>query len=259
MRYAILIEYNGTCYKGWQKQDNQNTIQGQIEQVLSKFANHSIEIHAAGRTDAGVHALGQVATFDSDANRNIEGWKIASNSMLPLDIRIKDIKIVDPQFHARFNAINRTYHYYLNTSLINTPIFKDLLGYYPQTLNLSNIQAACKMMIGTHDFSAFRTSICQAKSPIKNMLSITIEQRENILRFEFTANSFLHHMIRNIIGTLIYVGSNKLSVDCFYKKFNNKMRCDMPPTFMPNGLYLSQINYEFILFEQNTSKWIFEL
>jgi len=259
MRYAILIEYNGTNYKGWQKQNNENTVQGQLERVLSKFANQPIEIHAAGRTDAGVHALGQVATFDSDANRNLEGWKIASNSMLPNDIKIKDIIAVDEEFHARFSAVARTYHYYLYNGSMNSTIFKDALGYYQPELELSNIRSACDILTGEHDFSAFRTSICQANSPIKKMHSIGIETRGNIIRFEFTANAFLHHMIRNIVGSLIYIGSNKLSLDDFKRKFKNGLRGEMPPTFMPNGLYLTKIGYEKTLFDYDNSKWVFDL
>jgi tRNA pseudouridine38-40 synthase len=259
MRYAILIEYDGTNYKGWQKQNNQNTVQEQLESVLSKFANQSIELNAAGRTDAGVHALGQVATFDSDASRKLEGWKIASNSMLPNDIKIKDVVVVDQEFHARFSAVTRTYHYYLYNDHINSSIFKDALGYYQPKLDLSAIRSACNILIGEHDFSAFRTSICQSNSPIKTMHSINIETRGNIIRFEFTANAFLHHMIRNIVGALIYIGSNKLSIDNFKIKFKNGLRGEMPPTFMPNGLYLVKINYTVQLFDYNHSKWIFDL
>ena len=265
MRYAILIEYNGANYKGWQRQNDQNTIQGQIEKVLSQFANHPIEIDAAGRTDTGVHALGQTATFDSTVNRQLYGWKTAANSMLPCDIRIKAIVPVADDFHARFSAIARTYQYYLYNSPIQSAIINETIGYYAHKLDLTKMLSASEYLVGQHDFSAFRTSICQANSPVKNMQTINIEQRGNVIRFEFTANAFLHHMIRNIIGAMVYIGSNRLSVEDFAQRFKSKNRGAMPPTFMPNGLYLSHIQYEDNIFQEyfyehsKESNWMFYL
>jgi tRNA pseudouridine38-40 synthase len=259
MRYALLIEYNGANYKGWQKQRGLDTIQERIESVLSTFANHNIEINAAGRTDAGVHALGQTATFDSSANRQLYGWKIAANSMLPGDIRIKDVAIVDDQFHARFDAVARTYQYYLYNSSINSAIIPNSIGYFAYDLDIELMRQASQFLLGEQDFSAFRTSICQAKSPIRTMMSIKIEKQNNVICFEFTANAFLHHMIRNIVGAMVYIGSGRLSIQDFETKFISKNRGEMPPTFMPNGLYLSRIKYQSEIFLPQKSHWMFNL
>lgn len=259
MRYAILIEYNGSNYQGWQRQRHHNTVQAQLEMALSKFANHDIEINVAGRTDAGVHALGQVATFDTNAHRHLRSWVVATNSLLPEDIKIKEIVMVNDDFHARFSAKARTYHYYLYNGDINSAIFKNIIGYYARPLNLTKMQDAAHLLLGEHDFSAFRTAMCQAKNPVKNLYDINIMKRGLMIRFEFTANSFLHHMIRNIIGALVYIGINKLTINSFIQKIKAKDRGAMPPTFMPQGLYLTKIDYEQDVFTPYISNWIFNL
>lgn len=242
-KYALILEYDGSGFHGWQKQLNDRSIQETLEQSLSKFANETIETITAGRTDTGVHALNQVVHFESGANRNISGWIKGVNSNLPNDIRVKAVKIVDDSFDARFSATARVYHYYLlNSKICPAHIYKNV-GVYHYDLDLDKMQRAANLLIGVHDFSSFRASGCQANTPIRNMTSIHIDKQHSMIRISLEANAFLHHMVRNIVGALVYVGSGKISLEAFNHVFLSRSRKLAPPTFMPNGLYLVDVLY----------------
>lgn len=259
-RIALLIEYDGAKYNGWQAQkENVPTIQGQIEKSLSYFANHPVTIVTAGRTDAGVHALNQVAHFETTANRQITGWIKGVNANLSDDIRIKKAVEVGDQFDARFSAISRTYHYYLYNDIYQPAILFSKVGVFHYPLDINLMQEAAKHLLGKKDFSAFRASACQANSPIRNMSAVEVEQRDNLIRFSFTANAFLYHMVRNLVGALIYVGNNKLSVEEFAELITEKNRIKSPPTFMASGLYLVDINYTERVFPAISDKWLFQI
>jgi tRNA pseudouridine38-40 synthase len=248
---ACLVEYDGSNFYGFQTQPDVPTIQHELELALSKFTNQPINVITAGRTDTGVHASGQVINFTTSAKRDINGFPRALNALLPKSISIKKTAYVAPDFHARFNALSRTYHYYLLNLPTRPAILHTKVGWYPHKLNLDLMQQACATLVGTHDFSSFRASDCQAKNPYRNMLISAVKELDyvkNIFEFKFTANAFLYHMVRNIIGSLIYVGSGKLSLDEFGNLLQQKNRVYAPPTFMPDGLYLTDVDYGYEVF-----------
>lgn len=257
-RYALVLEYDGSEFHGWQSQVGVASVQSTLEKALSLFADHEISTITAGRTDTGVHALNQVVHFESNANRQLAGWVKGVNARLPSSVRVKDVKVVSSNFDARFSALSRTYHYYLLLQPHNSAHLHRYVGWCHNDLEIEKMRYAANLLIGRHDFSSFRASSCQANSPVRNMKSLFIEQRYNIMRFSLTANAFLHHMVRNIIGALVYVGNGKLSVSQFEDIFRQANRSFAPPTFMPNGLYLANVEYpEIILSDHDDSKWLF--
>ncbi len=257
-KYALLIEYNGAKFHGWQTQSDVDTVQDRLEFALSSFANHSVATITAGRTDTGVHALNQVIHFSSDEKRNLNGWVVGVNSKLPATIRVKKAVEVTEDFDARFSALNRTYHYYLMINPVNSALFHEQLAWYYQPLDVNLMQQAANMLIGLHDFSSFRAAGCQANSPIRELSILDIEQHGKIIRFKLTANAFLHHMVRNIVGALVYVGCGRMTLEQFYEVFQAKNRKLAPPTFMPNGLYLAHVKYPQDIFAtQADDSWLF--
>jgi tRNA pseudouridine38-40 synthase len=255
MRLAIGISYNGYNLHGWQKQNGQlhlATVQGSLEKALLAFTQEFITLHAAGRTDSGVHAIEQVAHFDTTCIRKDFSWVIGVNAQLNQlmrsDIRILWAKPVDDLFHARFSASARTYNYVVYVGATPPVCFNGLSGYVMQaphqSLNILNMQKAAQILLGEHDFSSFRSSICQAKSPIKTMHAVNIRAAHPWYVFTFTGSAFLHHMVRNIMGCLIKIGLNKQSVEWMQCVLDAKNRSIAAPTFMPYGLYLSKIHYD---------------
>lgn len=253
-----MVEYNGADFFGFQKQSNTTfrTVQNELELALSKFTNETINIITAGRTDTGVHATGQVINFTTSAKRPLSGFIRGTNAILPDDIIIRDATYVDASFNARFSALERTYHYYLVVSPTRLAIFGKKMGWYHQELDLDKMQQACSLLLGKHDFSCFRAANCQANNPLKIMTHSEVTSSTvlgyYILCFKFTANSFLYHMIRNIIGALVYVGKGDISIIEFATLITQKDRTKAPPTFMADGLYLTNISYpiELLSFDQ---------
>ncbi|MCC2645227.1 MAG: tRNA pseudouridine(38-40) synthase TruA [Burkholderiales bacterium] len=254
---ALQLEYEGSWFYGFQKQKGRRTIQSELEKALSKFANHEVVVITAGRTDTGVHAINQVVNFTTSAKRELHGWVRGVNALLPDDIAIKKAVIVPDDFNARFNAISRTYFYYLCVRRSRLGLLNRKLGWYYDSLDIEKMQEACHLLHGRHDFSSFRAADCQANTAIRNMLSCGLYFENNLfinesstsldkgitLRFEFTANAFLYHMVRNLVGALLYVGKGKLNLAEFQALLNAKNRKLAPPTFMPDGLYLASVNY----------------
>ncbi|MDD3267154.1 MAG: tRNA pseudouridine(38-40) synthase TruA, partial [Burkholderiales bacterium] len=239
----LILEYDGSKFHGWQRQHGVSTIQENLETALSKFANETISTITAGRTDTGVHALNQVVHFESNANRTLLGWVKGVNANLPETIRVKKVMAVNDEFDARFSATSRTYHYYLlNSSTCSAHIYNSV-GIYHYALDIELMQKAANLLIGKHDFSSFRASSCQANTPIRQMNFIKIEKQFNMIRISLQANAFLHHMVRNIVGSLVYIGSNRICFDEFKDIFLSRSRKLSPPTFMPNGLYLVDVAY----------------
>jgi tRNA pseudouridine38-40 synthase len=261
---ALQLEYDGSYFFGFQRQVNTRTIQGELEKALSKFANHDVQIITAGRTDTGVHALNQVVNFTTEAKRELHGWVRGVNALLPDDIAIKKAAIVQDNFSARFDAISRTYYYYLCVRRSRPGLLSRRVGWYYDHLDIEKMMDACNLLHGEHDFSSFRAANCQANTAIRNMLSCSLQIENNniytgpktssqndtnlneavLLRFEFTANAFLYHMVRNLIGALLYVGKGNLSIAEFHNLLKAKDRTLAPPTFMPDGLYLAAVNYK---------------
>ncbi len=255
---ALLIEYDGTGFYGFQKQGpGVRTIQFELEKVLSVFANEKIDVITSGRTDTGVHATYQVISFTTTAKRELYNWIRGINALLPKDIIIRAAVNVDAEFNARFSAISRTYHYYLRVDPVRPAILYKKVGWYYAPLDCVSMQAAGQQLVGKQDFSSFRAADCQAKNPVRNLSYFNMSRKNNLIRFEFTANAFLYHMVRNIVGALIYVGNGKLSQQGFAELITAKKRTLAPPTFMPDGLYLTHIEYKSVIFAPDNNDWLF--
>tara|TARA_B100000795_G_scaffold17345_1_gene11546 strand:- start:212 stop:994 length:783 start_codon:yes stop_codon:yes gene_type:complete len=245
MRIALSVEYNGANYFGWQKQKihKEKTIQYYIDKAISKIADENISTICAGRTDTGVHAFSQIVHFDTNKKRLDYKWLNGINSNLPNDIVIKNIYHVDETFHARYSALARTYRYIiLNQEYPSTYLSSNVL-HLNKKINISKIKSTFKYIKGEKDFSCFRASGCSSKSPIKNIKSLKINSYKNFLYIDITANSFLYHMVRNIIGTLIDVGTSKYESNHVIELISSRDRKKCGKMVLPNGLYLKNITY----------------
>jgi tRNA pseudouridine38-40 synthase len=258
-KYAMLLEYQGSSYCGWQVQRAAPSIQETLEVALRAFAAEEIVTITAGRTDSGVHALFQVVHFNSSAPRSLSSWVPGVNARLPNDIRARAICIVADDFDARFSALSRTYHYYLQLGRQPSALLFNLLGWYHRELDLSQMQAAASFLLGVHDFSAFRAAGCQARTSVREIRDLSIARQGDLIKFSVTANAFLYHMVRNIVGALIYVGSGRLEVQDFAQLLSAADRRHAPPTFMPNGLYLAYVQYPLELFGPPREHWLYTL
>lgn len=243
-RIALIIQYNGSDYRGWQSQkDCTNTIQTQLEHAISRVANEAIKVYAAGRTDAGVHANIQVAHFDTTVVRPIKAWILGTNIYLPNDISILMAYQVDDLFHARFMAISRSYDYFIYNASARAALLHKRVAPENQPLDEIAMHAAAQCLVGTQDFSAFRGPHCQAASPIKHVKHVNVVRQDNFVHISITANSFLHHMVRNIAGSLIAIGLKKYPVSWVNTILDSRDRTQAGKTAVASGLYLSKITY----------------
>ncbi len=243
MRYAVGVEYDGTAFHGWQIQVGVNTVQEQLQNALSRVANHPISVQCAGRTDAGVHALAQVVHFDSAATRTARNWLLGTNVNLPDDVNINWIKPVADDFHARFSAISRSYKYVIYNGETRSSVWRNRAVWERRQLDLGRMQAAAKSLIGTHDFSSFRAIACQAKSPIRTLDKLELSRSGNMILLELSANAFLHHMVRNIAGVLIAIGCGDRPIDWARDVLEHKDRTLGGVTAPAQGLYLTAVGY----------------
>ena len=244
MRVALGLSYNGQSYQGWQSQTSGLTVQDKLEAALSQFADQRISTLCAGRTDAGVHALMQVAHFETDRTREPQAWIRGTNALLPRDIAVHWALPVSKDFHCRACATSRRYAYVLLESPIRPSIELGRVGWSFRPLDETAIREAAGYLIGEHDFSSFRASQCQALSPIKTIQSIEITRRGAYWRIEFEANAFLHHMIRNIMGCLMVVGQGKKPPSWITEVLAARDRRAAAPTFSPDGLYFLGPRYD---------------
>ena len=244
MRIALGVEYDGAPYCGWQSQTNGCGVQDFVENAIAKIAEQPIRIHAAGRTDTGVHAIMQVIHFDTEASRPESAWVRGVNAFLPKTIRVVWAKLVDDIFHARFSATQRSYQYLLVNQATAPAINADKAGWYHLPLNVSAMQQGIAYLRGEHDFSAFRASECQANSPVRALNVASIMAYGEYIVFNFSANAFLQHQVRNMVGALIYVGNGKYTPSFIKELLEQKNRTLSPPTFAPNGLYLVGVEYD---------------
>lgn len=243
-RYALILSYDGSRFFGWQKQtENVPTVQAALEHALSAIAGERINVITAGRTDTGVHATAQVVHFDSEADRPLQAWVRGVNAHLPEGAAVWHAQTVAPHFHARFDASGRHYRYILQSAPVRSPLLSGKAGWTHYRLDTAAMDKAAACLVGTHDFSSFRAAQCQAKSPVKTLYSVRLSECGGLLKVDFHGNAFLHHMIRNIVGALVYVGSNRLSVEGFAALLAEKSRLKAPPTFMPDGLYFTGADY----------------
>lgn len=245
MRLAIGLEYDGTAYHGWQTQTNPplNTIQEQVEQALSKIANHPVAVVCAGRTDRGVHALEQIIHADVSTVRELSTWLTGFNHFLPKDIRGIWIQQVPDEFHARFSASSRSYRYIIYNHPIRPVLWRNRVTFYPFPLNEKLMHSAAQYLLGEHDFSSFRGSDCQAKTTIRTVEFIQVEREGDYLTLKIRANAFLHHMVRNIVGALMEVGTEKKPVEWLQEVLQGKNRKLAGVTADACGLYLEKITY----------------
>lgn len=237
MRLALGISYNGQAYQGWQSQLSRQTVQDQLELALAKFAAQRVSTLCAGRTDAGVHALMQVVHFDTALERAPPSWVRGVNAYLPRDIAVQWAHTVPVEFHCRANALSRRYAYVLLESPVRPSIDSGRVGWVFKPLDLEAMRQAASHLLGAHDFTSFRASACQALSPVKMLERLDISKRGAYWRFEFEANAFLHHMIRNLMGCLIAVGQHKQPPDWLKEVLLARDRNAAAPTFSPHGLY----------------------
>lgn len=244
MRIALGISYNGRNYQGWQSQLCGRTVQDRLEAALAQVAIEPISTVCAGRTDAGVHALMQVAHFDTQADRREVSWVRGTNAHLPNDISVEWARRMPDGFHSRAHALTRRYAYIVYTSAVRPSVHAGRVGWVMQTLDLDAMRAAAQWLIGEHDFSSFRAAQCQALSPVKHMHAITINRQGAFWRFEFEASAFLHHMIRNVMGCLVAVGRHTHPVDWMHTVLVARERKSAAPTFAPDGLYFLGPRYD---------------
>lgn len=241
-RFAAGIEYLGTNYVGWQSQSGQRSIQQSIETALSQIANQPIEIVCAGRTDKGVHASGQVIHFEAPDDRPLYGWLRGVNTWLPDDITVQWVDHVPDDFHARYSAVQREYHYLLQVRPCPSAIHVQATPEY-RPLDIDHMQLAANALLGEHDFSSFRASECQSQSANRCIDSIELRQKGDFVLVVVKANAFLHHMVRNIVGSLVLVGVKDRSVDWLAEVLAAKDRRQAGPTAKPDGLYLARVYY----------------
>jgi len=237
VRVALGIAYRGSAYQGWQSQPGGRTVQDQVERALSAFADRPVVTVSAGRTDAGVHALNQVVHFDTLAERAQEAWVRGSNRYLPGDIAIQWCRFVPDAFHSRAHARGRRYAYVLLESRVRPALEAGHVGWTFRALNGDAMRTAGQALLGTHDFSAFRSAECQSPTPVKTLRAIEIARRGDYWRFDFEADAFLHHMIRNIMGGLIAVGSGARDPAWLGEVLTGRDRTLAAATFAPDGLY----------------------
>lgn len=243
MRIALGIEYDGAAYYGWQRQKEVISVQEELEKALSIIANHPVTVNCAGRTDAGVHGTGQVVHFDTDAIRKDVAWTLGVNANLPDDIAVRWVKHVDDSFHARFSATARRYRYIIYNGGFRPGILRAGLSHYHMPLDAELMQQAGQYLIGEHDFTSFRALHCQANSPVRCIEYLNITRRNDFIIIDIKANAFLHHMVRNIAGSLIEIGRGNQPVNWLEILLSYQDRAKAAATAKPGGLYLVEVDY----------------
>jgi tRNA pseudouridine38-40 synthase len=244
MRYALVLEYDGSGFHGWQSQSTGDGVQDALEAALSAVADQPTRVICAGRTDTGVHALAQVVHFDTEVSRPMTAWIRGVNALMPKTVAIHHAQAVDESFHARFSAIGRHYRYVLLNRPQRPGLATGRVGWYHRPLDWASMQQAADMVVGEHDFTAFRSSECQAKSPVRQLRSFVVRQQGAYFVFELHGNAFLHHMVRNLVGSLVAIGSGKQAPQWMAELLERRDRSAAAATFSPAGLYLTAVDYD---------------
>ena len=241
----LTIEYEGSDFNGWQKQPDRLNIQGTIESVIESITGEKVELNASGRTDAGVHAIGQVANFKTNSNIPIEKFAIAINSRLKKTIVVKKAEEVEEDFHARYNCKKKTYEYVINNSEYGSAVFRNLAYHIPQKLDVEKMKEAAQFFVGEHDFKAFKASGTSSKSSVRTIYKAEIIEKENgRIWVELTGNGFLYNMVRIICGTLVEVGIGNIEPEEVKEIIKEKDRTKAGKTLLPQGLYLVEVKYD---------------
>jgi tRNA pseudouridine38-40 synthase len=241
--FKITLEYDGTNYHGWQVQPNLPTIQSALETAISRVAQHKASVTGAGRTDAGVHALGQVAHFTTTARLSAEEWQRALNGLLPPDIAVQALEEVPDTFHARFSAKSKLYRYRIFARVQRSALSRSKILHYPYPLDLDAMEAAARSLVGTHDFTSFQGSPTDNENPVCTITKLTVDRFGDEVIFEVEGNRFLKQMVRAIVGTLLEVGRGKLQAGAVAGILAAKDRTKAGPTAPAHGLYLVRVDY----------------
>lgn len=242
-RVALTVAYDGRPYNGWQTQPDGKAVQDYLQQALARIAGEPVRVVCAGRTDTGVHALAQTVHFDPPVQRPASAWLRGTNSHLPDSIAVQAVHAVRPDFHARFDATERQYQYLLRVAPTPEPYWSGRAGWSFRPVDVARMRAAAQCLAGEHDFSAFRSSQCQAASPVRTMQPVQITGSAGLICLTFTANAFLHHMIRNLVGALVMIGQSRRPVEWMAQLLAGRDRTVAAPTFAPHGLYFCGARY----------------
>jgi len=242
-RYALGVEYAGGQFCGWQRQGEGVSIQGEVEAALSSVADAGVAVTCAGRTDAGVHARLQVVHFRSPVHRTLRAWLLGSNRQLPPTIRAVWVRPVPEHFHARYSAQWRTYRYLILNRDAPSALYAGMALHVHQRLDVDAMQAAAAMLVGEHDFSGFRAKACQARTTVRRLARLTVSRQEQWVAVDITANAFLHHMARNIVGLLLAVGRGEAAPVAAQQQLQSRCRQTGEPTAAAHGLYLWRVEY----------------
>lgn len=244
-RIACCVEYDGSGYNGWQSQphDNVSTVQDTLEAALAEIANAPVRVHCAGRTDTGVHATGQIVHFDAPVARAGKAWMLGTNTALPADVRVHWAVAVAGDFHARFSAQARRYRYVIANTTVRPALLRDHVTWHRRPLDAAIMQRAAQALLGEQDFSAFRAASCQSNSPMRNIMEVDVSRAGSFVIIDILANAFLHHMIRNIAGSLIAIGDGRQGEHWIGELLAGRDRTAAADTAPAAGLYLAEIRY----------------
>jgi tRNA pseudouridine38-40 synthase len=243
MRVALGIEYDGTSYNGWQRQKAGLGVQQRVEEALSVVANQPVEVICAGRTDTGVHASGQVVHFDTDSERSERGWLLGANTNLPDDVNVSWVAPVPDDFHARFSATSRRYRYLILNRLQRSALHRDRAWWVYEPLDAERMHEAAQRLLGEHDFSAFRAAGCQANTAVRTIMNISVGRDGDWITLDVTANAFLQHMVRNIMGTVATVGLGEQSIEWMSEVLDSRDRKTGGIAAPAHGLTLVGVEY----------------
>ena len=243
MKIALGLEYCGTAYSGWQRQKHTGSVQQHVEEALSRVADHMVTVQCAGRTDAGVHALHQVIHFETDVCREMHSWVLGGNVNLPGDISFLWAKIVSDEFNARFSATGRSYRYIIINRRARPGTLNGYLTWEPRSLDEELMQQAAVRLLGEHDFTSYRAVECQARCPVREVRRLEISRSSDYVLIDIEANAFLHHMVRNIAGVLVAIGTGKMPVTWAQEVLDARDRTLGGVTMPAAGLYLREVHY----------------
>ncbi|HUL66362.1 MAG TPA: tRNA pseudouridine(38-40) synthase TruA [Burkholderiaceae bacterium] len=243
-KLALGLQYDGAALCGWQTQPNGQSVQDALERALLQFAGTPLASICAGRTDAGVHATYQVVHIETQLERPLQAWVRGVNRFLPPSVAVRWAHAVPQTFHARYSALARRYDYWIVNDPVRSPLATDRAGWVYRPLDIAAMQRAAALLTGRHDFTSFRSAECQAKSPVRELRQFTVERNGTLIRVRAVANAFLHHMVRNLVGTLVYVGTGRHEAEWAGEVLAARDRTHAAPTFSAAGLYLTDVEYD---------------
>lgn len=244
MKFAGIVEYDGSDFCGWQRQSHAPTVQEAVERAISRVADHEVGIACAGRTDTGVHALAQVIHFETNAERSIRSWLLGINANLPPSIALKKIQLMPEDFHARFSARARCYRYVIYNEPVRPALLSKRVCWERLSLDDIAMQEAAKYLVGEHDFTSYRALACQANSPVRTITQMNVSREGSLINIDVSANGFLHHMVRNLSGVLMSVGKQENSPQWARQVLDKKDRACAGVTAPPQGLYFMSVEYD---------------